>query len=255
MVIVTIIILSHLAPNPATVQKHALAKHMAEGSFSATGQHPTIDTWPSLDIAWDDAVEAADRLLSSAAFAVTLAYCVSLPDKRNGCMGRPLSPLQWDRTTWSHLNFFQHVGVVLDPGKWMLYFAWLLLVARANACANSQTCCICTRCQARGVTRQNLAQLGISDTLVRRAFVIAQLQTPCLQLDHQYSNRQVECAGDILEAVGGILHPWQHEAMTARKHLAKRGFANDVFDDARDWLGSLAQKCQWRVLYSKTDNC
>ncbi len=97
-------------------------------------------------------------------------------------------------------NFFEHVGVPLDSGNWMLYFACLLLLARANACANSQTCWICERCQARGLTWQNLPQLDISETLVRRKFVMAQLETPCLQIVHQYSNRQVQRAGDILEA-------------------------------------------------------
>ncbi len=51
VVIVAIIILCHLAPIPVTVQQRALAKHMAKRKLSASGQHPTIDTWPSVDIA------------------------------------------------------------------------------------------------------------------------------------------------------------------------------------------------------------
>ena len=95
-------------------------------------------------------LNVADRLLSSRAFAVTLVYSLSLPEHRDGIEQRPASPLEWDRKAWSHLNFFASVGVPLDPGNWMLYFAWLLLLARAGACTGKQSRSICPGCEAGG---------------------------------------------------------------------------------------------------------
>ena len=137
----------------------------------------------------------------------------------------------------------------------MLYFAWQFLVARAGACVSSESDPICGSCAARGVCREQRHELRALPTQLPFAFVVAQFETPCLLLDHQYSDNQVECAGDMLEAVGGILHPWRPEARLARDHLGGPNLVEADFLKARDLLGKLAQRCQWLVQYACPEEC
>ena len=46
---------------------------------------------------------------------------------------RPESVLLWDRKALSHLHFFVHLGVSLDPGNLALFFGILVLLRRTGA--------------------------------------------------------------------------------------------------------------------------
>ena len=137
----------------------------------------------------------------------------------------------------------------------MLYFAWLLLVARAEACVTSKSSAMCATCAEGGLTQRSLAQLDFSAALVPCASVVTQLEVPSLRLDHKFSPRQVERAGDILEAVGGIFHPWKPDALLARTHLVGPHFSQAEFHEARNMLGTLAKRCQWLVQYAGDFRC
>ena len=50
------------------------------------------------------AEKAADRVLDNRAFAVALAYALSLPAHKYGVDDRPEHPLKWDRESWSKSN-------------------------------------------------------------------------------------------------------------------------------------------------------
>jgi hypothetical protein len=57
-------------------------------------------------------------------------------------------------------------------------------------------------------------------------------------------------AGDILEAVGGVLHPWQPSAEVVLKMLvATCACTGDGVSDAREAMGKLALRCKALVAY------
>ena len=132
----------------------------------------------------------------------------------------------------------------MPPGSWELYAVvdWLLLVASAGACASSQSFPICAVCEAVGLTREGIAHLDFSVAPLQCALVVTQQALPSLHWDHNSRSRKVECAGDILEAVGGIIHPRAKESRFTRTHLAGDDLTHNDVDDARALLGSLAQR-------------
>ena len=93
-----------------------------------------------------------------------------------------------------------------------------------------------------GLTRECIAELNFAAALLPCVLVVTQLAVPSLKLYNKSSKRQVECAGDILEAVGGICHPWRAEARVARSHLAGPHLTPVQSHEARNLLGSLAQR-------------
>ena len=70
------------------------------------------------------------------------------------CFPRVHSKLPWAIACGipgAHLIGTPHnVGVPSDPGNWMLYFAWQLLLARAGACAWTHGAVGCVRGATRG---------------------------------------------------------------------------------------------------------
>ena len=171
----------------AAVAGQAASRQPIAGQWKATWAFPSAwITWSEDERAElvRNAVHAADELLRDHAFAVALVYCLSLHENRHESANRSQDPLKWDRKSWSHLNVFGHVGVPYDPGNWMLYFAWQLLVARAGASATCKSHKICVNCEKSGVTRERIATLDYSPTLLPFAFVLAQFATPCLLSDH-----------------------------------------------------------------------
>ena len=54
---------------------------------------------------------------------------------------------------------------------------------------------------------------------------VAQLATPNLEVGHPPSQRQVECGGDRLAAIGGICHPCRAEALVVRPLCRRRPLA------------------------------
>ena len=132
---------------------------------------------------------------------------------------RPLSCLSWDRKAWSHPNFFVALGVGLDPGNWILFLMFQVLE------------------HIRVKTGVSLPS-DVTEHLTR--LHVAKQMKPDMQL----GPKRMEYAGDILEAIGGICHPWQTTSSTMMKEMKSKDDRLDriQFDETRDLMGQLARE-------------
>ena len=70
----------------------------------------------------------------SAWIAVLAHHTIGVSDQPTAkLLPRPESVLLWDRKALSHLHFFVHLGVSLDPGNLALFFGILVLLRRTGA--------------------------------------------------------------------------------------------------------------------------
>ena len=68
---------------------------------------------------------------------------------------------------------------------------------------------------------------------------VAQKVSPDLKL----GEKKIEYVGDILEAIGGICHPWQKTSSTMKSLMISRddSLTRIKFDETRDMMGQLAR--------------
>ena len=90
--------------------------------------------------------QAADLVLANRAFAVALAYALSLDAHMYGVRNRPFHPLQWDRKAFSHLHFFTELDVPLDPGNVVLACCLQALMSRCGTVVGSRCMRLCDEC-------------------------------------------------------------------------------------------------------------
>ena len=187
------------------------------------------------------------RVLESRAFGVALAYALSLPAHKYGVDDRPEPPLEWDRKAWSHLHFFKELGVELDPGNVVLACCLQAIMCRGGTGTGWERTRLCDHCTEH---REDLLAhfkrgLPCAD-LVRIALVYAQENEGKLQVDHLWSCSKMEGMGDVIEAIGGICHPWRRESKAIQAYLAQQsGVPATEFRKVGDVLGQLARSCKW----------
>ena len=209
----------------------------------------------------DAMLAIADRLLSSRAFAKLLAFVADLPHNV-GIRARPECALHWDRKGWSHLNFFVHRGVALDPGNVALFCGFLGLLCRAGAVsADGRSHMLCKTCAAAAAKLlPRCADVLDVPTFVRLVLVQMQTNEEGLQLCEAPSQYRLEYAGDILEALGGVCHNWRKEARAMQRDLAERYALGPAEIDAiRNGLGRFMQCVKpivaagWRLAQTESE--
>ena len=89
---------------------------------------------------------AADRVLASRAFAVTVYYALSLPSHKYGVGNRPEYPLKRDRKAWSHLHYFVELEVPPDPGNVVFACCLQALMCRCGTVVQSKDMRLCDKC-------------------------------------------------------------------------------------------------------------
>ena len=62
--------------------------------------------------------------------------------------------------------------------------------------------------------------------------------------DLKLGEKKIEFVGDILEAIGGICHPWQKTSSTMKSLMISRddSLTRIKFDETRDMMGQLARE-------------
>ena len=112
-----------------------------------------------------------------------------LPAKAFGDRDLPASPLQCDRKGWSHTAFFTALGVGLDPGNWVLFLMFQFLAGVIHR------------------PHWSYKRFSVKAMAVVDAMSVENMFRPL-----KLTGAKLSDIGDILEAVGGICHPWSDAA-------------------------------------------
>ena len=167
-------------------------------------------------------MKVVDELVTDTPFAAALAYILGLPGHKYRASECPACPLQWDRKALSHQHFFTSIGVPLDPGNVAYVGMLYTVVCRVGGALPekySESCKYCHLSNSGFASVRALAdQWGplakekpgkVANAKVAIIRVLL-LQMQCALSSVRFNQ---DCnpsnAGDILEAVGGVLHPWR----------------------------------------------
>jgi len=181
-------------------------------------------------------VREADAILACSGAAKFLGYIADLKHHIYGVSDQPTAKLrprpesvfQWDRKALSHLHFFGGVGVSLDPGNLALFCGLLVLLRRIGAVTeDGERACLCQACSQRQLKFvDRVCQMGgeISEPSLFIGLIFVQLlkMEGALRLMKNPNKRRMEYAGDILEAWGGVCHPWNRHAALLQGHVIKQ---------------------------------
>ena len=74
----------------------------------------------------------ATKLWKNQAFVACIKKVLRMEHHVFDTFHRPSSCLEWDRKAWSHQSFFLEQGVALDPGNWVLFLMFKLLIHIRN---------------------------------------------------------------------------------------------------------------------------
>ena len=166
----------------------------------------------------EEVFRIATQLWANRAFVACIERVLRMPHHTYDTWQRPLSCLMWDRKAWSHQNFFVTLGVALDPGNWILFLMFqVLLHIRKN-----------------GLTLPS----DVTEDLAQQD--VAQRVSPNLKL----GAKKIEYVGDIVEAVGGICHPWQKASSSMRELMISTDDSINriMFVETCDMMGQLARE-------------
>ena len=76
----------------------------------------------------EEVFRIASELWKNRAFVACIARVMRMKHHVFNTCERPLSCFMWDRKAWSHQNFFVTLGVALDPGNWILFLMFQVLL-------------------------------------------------------------------------------------------------------------------------------
>ncbi len=203
-----------------------------------------------------EALFEVDEVLLSRPMQLALAYVIELPYKERRDVSKlPQSALEWSLKELSRQNFFSHIGVAVDPGNLVLSCMLALCICRSSAwspCMQEEDegwYWVCDSCAAMPCLREVLRISSQQPCRAQSRFLLRWMMKrfSSLRLDMAVN---AQTAGDILEAVGGVLHPWQPSAeVVLKKLVASCACTGDEVSDARAAMGNLALRCQALVAY------
>ena len=76
----------------------------------------------------EEVFRIASELWENRAFVACIARVMRMKHHVFNTWERPLSCVMWDRKAWSQQNFFMTLGVALDPGNWILFLMFQVLL-------------------------------------------------------------------------------------------------------------------------------
>ena len=131
--------------------------------------------------------DVTNRCVSSPAWGILCKHVMMLPKHKCGVADMSADFRLWDRKAWSHMNYIIALDLKLDPGHVVLFLALRFL--------------------ARQMLR--LGTPAQEDWIRKLHRFIAPIRGDVLA-DMQAGKRidLTNDGGDVLEAVGGIVHPW-----------------------------------------------
>ena len=154
------------------------------------------DNVPSCDSADVDVLKSrvygvTKRCASSPARWALCKHVMTLPKHKYNVANRPPDFRLWDRKAWSHMNYIIALGLKLDPGNVVLFLALRFL--------------------ARQMIR--LGTPAPEDWIRKLHRFIAPIRGDVLVVMQAGKRMDLSSdGGDVLEAVGGIVHPWASES-------------------------------------------
>ena len=149
-------------------------------------------------------------LSNSQLFADVLYYAVSLPaHEYKQEIDLPDSPRDWDRKAWSAQFGFSHVGLPKDPGNWVYFWTFQIMLLFFGLRGKPQ-CKICNGHADRLGDALKSRQWAPKEQMQMTLQHLLMIQ-PSAQFAEIPSERALSKTGDVLEAVAGLLNPWNNE--------------------------------------------
>ena len=172
------------------------------------------------------------RLMTCPLWCLLCAFVLALPKHKYTMAERPADFHSWDRKCWSHLHDFCALGVKLDPWNIILYFTLRAILVRTRVCKvvppfdpHKQLACF-----TADVTEKDLLSMIAGERIA-----------------------VTSDAGDVLQAVGGVCHPWRQEARALqREKLAEFSKTEFELDEFRRRLQEAVRQMKELVSY---DHC
>ena len=218
-------------------------------------------------------VKVVDELVTATPFVAALAYILGLPGHKYRTSECPACPLEWDRKALSHQHFFTNIGVPLDAGNVTYVGMLFTVVCRVggelpeNWSDSCKTCRLSTTGNGLDSVRALSHQWAAAAkekpeeaAKVKAAIIrVLLLQMQCAHSSVRFNE---DCnhsnVGDILEAVGGVLHPWRPSVLkvsNAIKEIIK--FGDSDANRVVTRLGDLARQCRnlmWHTWQDGSDD-
>ena len=166
----------------------------------------------------EEVFRIASELWKNRAFVACIARVMRMKHHVFNTCERPLSCFMWDRKAWSHQNFFVTLGVALDPGNWILFLMFQVLLHIRKKWPNVTQRCDGGSCSTRCGTES--------------------------KPKFEARSEKIEYVGDIVEAVGGICHPWQKASSSMRELMISTDDSINriMFVETCDMMGQLARE-------------
>ena len=167
----------------------------------------------------EEVFRIASELWENRAFVACIARVMRMKHHVFNTWERPLSCFMWDRKAWSQQNFFVTLGVTLDPGNWILFLMLQVLLH---------------------IRRKKGLLLPSDVTEVLAQQDVARRVSPNLKL----GAKKIQYVGDIVEAIGGICHPWQKASSSMRELMISTddSISHIRFKETCDMMGQLARE-------------
>ena len=242
----------HEMPERATggatedMRERRAMKQQTAGSFLGHGSTRQQD----IGILFATFMERFWKLLDMPIFAVSLTFLLG---KEYWCevKNRGAKDVNdWSVKEYSHLNYFTTVGISVDPGNKVLgllaycMFMWAtkleypmtegLEVPKCSTCVAVPTLELCMKKLLKGAKTKSLSRF----LLCRWVLKYQKYFLRTTSLKH-------EIAGDLIEALGGLWHPYEPCVKNVvQELLVDHNLDTDAVDDARATLGLLAKGLQ-----------
>jgi hypothetical protein len=186
-----------------------------------------------------------DQLLLSKPFLLALAWVLDLEFRNKGASDLSDHPLGYDIKTLSRQHYFTTVGVGEDPGNTVLSCMLFMLMCRSGAWALehvkelSKQCKYCKGQKPDAMRRLCASPLESKPEYAQALLVMMQQRFSSVCFEELICNQDE--ARDIVEAIGGVMHPWKPKMTVVINELRTRhDFSLDEIQETRQAMGKMA---------------
>jgi len=179
-----------------------------------------------------------ERLVCSVAWWPLCKFVLMLPKHKYGVEDRPSDFRLWDRKAWSHLNFILALGVQVDPGNVIFFLTLRFIVKKMRAMHHFMT------------------RFGNGDWEYGLDRFSEAVSPEALQnMENGERFGLTIDGGDVLESIGGIIHPWSPQALAlVQENLSAWRVEKFQIEELRYYLAMAIRRvkelfCYYRVLH------
>ena len=157
---------------------------------------------------------------------------MELPKHKYRVANRPAYFRLWDRKIWSHMNYFIAQRMQLDPGNAILFLTLRFFVRKMN----------------------RLEQLAQEDWMTQlHRFIEPIPENVLANVEEGKRIPLTNDGGDVIEAVGGIVHPWAPESkMLVDEMLESWQLGRHDIDELRYNLAMAVRRVKELLCYCYT---